>query len=254
MILAFDIGNTNTVIGGFDGDELSFVATVATNLQKTSDEYASTLRGILSLHQIELEKIEGAIISSVVPPLNATMKKALRVALNIEALLVGPGVKTGLNIHCDVPSSVGSDLICASAAASKIYGFPVLVIDMGTSTNIMAVDKKGTFIGVSIAPGVNVSLKALTENTAQLPQISLEAPRSVIGKNTADSMRSGVIFGTACMLDGMIDRFNSELGGSIKVISTGEFAESIVPHCQREITLDPYLTLKGLNLIYKKNN
>lgn len=253
MLLAIDIGNTNIALGGFCKDELLFVARIATDTIKTPDEYASKIRSILTMHITDFQSIDGAIISSVVPPLNSVIKKAVKFAFHVDALSVGPGIKTGINIHCDNPASVGADLICACVAAHHIYGSPSLVVDMGTATKMMVVDKNGTFIGVSIIPGVNIALKALSSGTAQLPQISLEAPKSVIGKNTVDCMRSGVVFGNASMIDGMIDRFNKEMGEPLKVYATGGLASSIIGHCNHEITLDKDLVLKGLNIIYNKN-
>jgi type III pantothenate kinase len=253
MILTIDIGNTNIVIGGFSGDKLSFVARIATDASKTEDEYATKIRSVLTLHEVDRDGIEGAILSSVVPPLNTVMKKAIATAYGVTPIMVGPGVKTGINIHCDNPASVGADLICACVAAHYIYGSPSLVVDMGTATKIMAMDKSGTFIGASIIPGVNIALKALASQTAQLPQISLEAPKSVIGKNTVDCMKSGIVFGNACIIDGMIDRFNEEIGEELRVIATGGLAQTIINHCRHEITSDPDLVLKGLYIIYNKN-
>lgn len=253
LILAIDIGNTNIVIGGFVNDDLQFVVRIATNPSKTEDEYATKILNILSVYNVKREDISGAIISSVVPPLTSTMKKAIRFAYGVEALLVGPGIKTGINIHCDNPASVGADLICACVAAHNLYKSPSLVIDMGTATKIMVLDKHGAFIGVSIIPGVNIALKALSQGTAQLPQISLEAPKSVIGKNTADCMRSGVVFGNASMLDGMIDRFIDEMGETLPVYATGGLARTIIPHCKHDITIDENMVLKGLNILYNKN-
>ncbi len=253
MILTIDIGNTNIVIGGFLGDTLEFVARIATNPSKTEDEYATKIRSVLKLHGASEQKIEGAIISSVVPPLNSIMKQALALAFGVSAIMVGPGIKTGIRIHCDNPASVGADLISACVAAHQFYGSPSLVIDMGTATKMMLMDSSGTFIGASIIPGVNIGLKALASGTAQLPQISLEAPKSVIGKNTIDCMRSGVVFGNASLIDGMIDRYNEEFGETLPVIATGGLAPAILPHCKHEILLDSDLILKGLNLLYQKN-
>lgn len=253
MILVIDIGNTNIVLGGFSDDKLTFVARIATNANKTEDEYATKIKSILSLHEVDKTEVKGSIISSVVPPLNSVMTRAIRIAYGVEAIMVGPGIKTGINIVCDNPSTVGADLICACVASHHIYGSPSLVVDMGTATKMMVVDRNGAFIGVSIIPGVNIGLRALASGTAQLPQISLEAPKSVIGKNTADCMRSGVVFGNACMIDGMIDRFNEEMGENLKVIATGGLASTIVRHCKHEITLDDELLLKGLNILYNKN-
>ncbi len=253
MILAIDIGNTNIVLGGFAEDALQFVARIATDASKTEDEYAAKILSILQLHKVTETKIEGAVISSVVPPLNIVMKKALKIAYGVEALMVGPGIKTGINMQCDNPASVGADLICACVAAHNLYGSPSLIIDMGTATKMLLMNESGAFVGATIAPGVKIALAALSGGTAQLPQISLEAPKSVIGKNTIDCMRSGVVFGNACMIDGMIDRFNEEMGMELKVYATGGQAETIVRHCKHDITVDKDLVLEGLYLIYKKN-
>lgn len=254
MLLAIDIGNTNIVIGGFKDDNLTFVARLETSPTKTEDEYAAKILNILSMHNINKSEITGAIISSVVPPLNSVMKKAVKYAYGVDAVMVGPGIKTGINIHCDNPSSVGADLICACVAAHHIYGSPSLIIDMGTATKMMLMDNSGCFIGVSIIPGVGMGLKSLASDTAQLPQIGLEAPRSVIGKNTVDCMKSGVVFGNASLIDGMIDRFNDEMGIQLKVYATGGLASTIISHCKHEITIDEDMVLKGLNILYKKNN
>lgn len=253
MLLAIDIGNTNIVLGGFEGDKLTFVARIATNATKTEDEYATKIRSILVLHKVETASVKGAIISSVVPPLNSVMKQAIRIVYGIEPIMVGPGIKTGINILCDNPSTVGADLICACVAANQIYGSPALIVDMGTATKMMVIDKNGAFIGVSIIPGVGIALKALASNTAQLPQISLEAPESVIGKNTVDCMRSGVVYGNACLIDGMIERINEEMGEELQVIATGGLASTIVCHCKHKIIQDEDLVLKGLNVLYNKN-
>ncbi len=254
MVLAIDIGNTNIVIGGFEGDKLTFVARIATNATKTEDEYASKIKSVLAIHDVNKSTVTGAIIASVVPPLNPIMKKAIKFIYDVEPIMVGPGIKTGINIHCDAPSSVGADLICACVAAHHIYGSPSLIIDMGTATKMMLMDKSGAFIGASISPGVNIGLKALASGTAQLPQISLEPTASVIGKNTVDCMRSGVVFGNAAMIDGMIDRYNEEMNEELPVYATGGLSQSIVPHCKHNITIDPNMVLKGLNILYKKNS
>lgn len=253
MILAIDIGNTNITIGGFDEDSLDFVARISTDSAKTSDEYASLIVNTLSLYDINKDEIEGAIISSVVPPLNSVIKNALRFVYGVEPILVGPGIKTGINIHCDNPVSVGSDLICACVAAHHIYGSPSLIVDMGTATKIMVMNGNGAFIGAAIVPGVNMGLKALSEKTSQLPQVGLDEPKSVIGKNTVDCMRSGVVFGNASMVDGMIDRFSEAIGEELPVYATGGLASAIIRHCKHNITLDENMVLKGLNILYKKN-
>ncbi len=254
MILAIDIGNTNITLGGFVGDKPTFVARISTNAAQTSDEYATKILHTLALHRVEKATVQGAIISSVVPPLNSVMKNAIRLIYDVEPLLVGPGIKTGLKIRCDNPASVGSDLICASVAAHVLYGAPALIVDMGTATKMMVLDDTGAFVGVSIIPGVLMGLRALSDGTAQLPQVSLETPPCVIGKNTVDCMRAGVVYGNAGLIDAMIDRINDEIGMSLPVIATGGLSSTIIPLCRRDIRMDDTLVLKGLNILYHKNN
>lgn len=253
MILAIDIGNTNIVIGKYRGESLSYVARMMTDAHKSESEYAVNIKSILSLDKDNDEAIEGAIISSVVPPLTKTIQNAINMLYGVEALVVGPGVKTGINLQVDNPAQVGADLICACVGAYNKYPSPVLIIDMGTASKIMVVDSNGTFMGVSIAPGVELSLKALSGGTAQLPQISLEAPSRVIAKNTVECMKSGVIFGNASMIDGMIARIEKELGFSLTLVATGGYSPAVIPHCKNTITLDDNLLLDGLYIIYNKN-
>ena len=253
MILTIDVGNTNIVLGGFVGDELTFISRISTNARKTDAEYATKIRSILALYEVDKTQVSGAIISSVVPPLTRTIKNAVKMVYDVDALVVGPGIKTGINLLADNPVEVGADLICACVAAYNLYTPPVLIIDMGTATKIMLVDDKACFSGVTIIPGVELSLKALAGGTAQLPQISLEAPEKVMGRNTEDCMRSGVIFGNASMIDGMIDRIEEEIGYSADLVATGGLSSAIIPHCKHEIKLDDDLILKGLLIIYNKN-
>lgn len=253
MILTIDIGNTNIVLGGFVDDELIFVSRVSTNARKTDAEYATKIKDILALNGIVETEVTGAIISSVVPPLTLTVKNAIKMVYNVDALLVGPGIKTGINLLADNPTEVGADLICACVAAYNLYTPPVLVTDMGTATKMLIVDENACFSGVSIIPGVELSLKALAGGTAQLPQISLSAPDRVMGRNTEACMRSGIIFGNASMIDGMIDRIENELGYKATLIATGGLSNAIIPYCNHDITIDKDLILKGLNIIYKKN-
>lgn len=254
MILAIDVGNSNIAFGGFSDNEPHFVAKISTDTLKTDDEYAYILINMLSLYGIDRKAINGAIISSVVPQLNGVIKKAVNSVCGCDPMLVGPGVKTGLNIHCDTPSSVGSDLICACVAARQIYGSPAMIVDMGTATKIIVVDRNGSFIGVSIVPGAIMGLNALAEGTAQLPKVSLEAPQKVVAKNTVDCIKSGVVFGHASMIDGMIERIYEEIGEKMTVYGTGGLASVIVPHCKHDIVIDEDIVLKGLYIIYTKNN
>ena len=253
MILALDIGNTNIILGGFDKDELKFVSHLSTDSTRTSDEYSILISDVLKLYEISKSHITGVIIASVVPPLNPVIKISAQFLFGIEPIFVGPGIKSGIGIRCDAPSSVGADLICASVAAHFIYGSPSLVIDIGTATKMTVVDKNGTFIGTSIIPGVLMGLNALSEETAQLPKISLELPAKVIAKNTADCMRSGVLYGSASMIDGMIDRINEEFGEDLPVYATGGMANTVIPLSRHSITVDDNLVLKGLNILYRKN-
>ena len=253
MVLTVDIGNSNIALGGFDGDNAVFTAHIATNTLETEDEYACKLLSVLSLYGIDKNKIDGSVISSVVPQLNVTVKNALRFLLNIEPLVVGPGVKTGISIRCDSPSSVGADLICASVAAHYIYERPALIVDLGTATKMTVVDGSGAFIGTSIMTGIAMGLDALSNGTAQLPKVSLEAPERIIAKNTVDCIKSGAIYGHASMIDGMIGRIKEEFGSDLSVIITGGYAKAVLPYCKQKLTLDELLILKGLNLIYKRN-
>lgn len=254
MVLTVDIGNTNITLGAFDGDNLCFVARLATVSTKTSDEYAVLLQNVLSVRNVDKAQITGSVISSVVPPLTAAMNMAVESIYGIKPLNVGPGIKTGINIHCDTPSSVGADLICGCVAAHHLYGSPSLIVDMGTATKMMVVNSKGAFIGVSIIPGVRMGMQALAMGTAQLPQVSLEAPSAVVGKNTVDCVKSGIIYGNAALVDGMIDRIYEEVGEHLPVYATGGLSSIIIPHCKHQITLDEHLVLKGLNILYKKNS
>ena len=253
MILAFDIGNTVITIGGFSGENPDFVARLATDPSLTPDEYALRLRGVLQLRGVEPETVTGAILGSVVPPLSAVLRAAVALACGVTPLQVGPGVKTGLPIRCDDPASVGADLISAAAAVQQQFGGPAIIADLGTATNLILLDKTGAFAGGAIVPGAALALEALAAGTAQLPRVALETPRSAIGKNTVDCMRSGAVFGHAALLDGMIARFRSEIGGETPVYATGALADAILPHCATPVTHIPDLVLRGLYRIYRKN-
>ena len=253
MILTIDIGNTNIMLGGFEADELRFVSRISTDPLRTEDEYAIRILESLALYEIDKRDITGAIVASVVPQLNSVIKKAVKFIFKNEPLFVGPGIKSGIGIQCDIPSSVGADIIAASVAAHYVYGSPCLIIDIGTATKMTVVNRKGAFIGTSIIPGVMMGLNALADGTAQLPKISLQVPDTVIAKNTADCMRSGVLFGNASLIDGMIDRINEEFGEELKVYATGGMAPLITPLCKHDISVDDHLVLKGLNILYSKN-
>lgn len=253
MLLAIDMGNTNIVIGCIDGEKIYFVERISTSTFKTELEYLVDLKTIMELHDVSAFDITGAIISSVVPQLTLVIKAAIEKLIKITPLIVGPGVKSGINILIDNPSQLGSDLVVDSVAALNEYGAPLTIIDMGTATTICVVDKNKNYIGGQILPGVKVSLDSLVNRTSQLPRISLEAPKRIIGKNTIDSMKSGIIIGQAACIDGMIERIWDELGYQTTVVATGGLAGSIVPYCKTNIICDNELILKGLNIIYHKN-
>lgn len=254
MILAIDIGNSNTIIGGIDKERTYFVERITTTIGKTNLEYAITLKSILEIYQIDTSRIEGAIVSSVVPPLNRTMITAVKKITGITARLVGSGMKTGLNILMDNPKAVGSDMIVNSIASIAEHEPPIIIIDMGTATSMSVIDKNGCYIGGAILPGLKVSLDNMSSSTAQLPRISLDTPRKVIGKNTVDCMRSGVLYGNASMIDGMLTRIEQELGQKATAIATGGIAKAVLPLCSHPIIYDETLLLKGLRLLYEKNS
>ena len=249
MILAVDIGNTNIVIGCMEQEKIYFVERVSTDTSKTELEYVVEFKTLLELYRIGLGEITGCIIASVVPPLNNVVKTAMEKLFRLTPLLVGPGVKTGLNILMDNPA----DLIVNAVAGLQYYGAPIIMIDMGTATTISVVDEKKNYIGGMILPGVKVSLDSLVNRTSQLPRISLEPPKKVIGKNTIDCMKSGIIMGQAACIDGMTQRIQEELGYQATVVATGGLAGSIIPYCRQNVIHDDELTLKGLNIIYHKN-
>ncbi len=236
-----------------DGDRLVMSERISTDHKKTATEYAVLLHTIFEIRGIDPTAVSGAIISSVVPPLTFVLKNAVKMAVGVTPMVVGPGVKNGLRIRIDDPRQLGADMVVGAVGAIRIYGAPLILIDMGTATTISSIDSSGDFRGGVIIPGVNVSLEALVSGTSQLPRISLSAPGSAIGTNTVHSMQSGIVYGQASMLDGMIDRFREEMEGDPKVIATGGLARVIVPYCRHEITLDNELMIKGLKIIYDRN-
>lgn len=253
MILAIDMGNSNIVIGCIDDTTTYFVERLSTDKSKTALEYAIGFKTVLELYSIDSSQIEGAIISSVVPPLTNVIKNAVEKIIGKTPLIVGPGIKTGLNLHMDNPRQVGSDLIVDAVAGIEEYGAPLIIIDMGTATTMSVVDKDKNYVGGVILTGLRLSMEALSSKASQLFNVSLEAPKQVIGKNTVDCMKSGIVIGNAACIDGMIDRMEEELGYEAKVISTGGLAHVVVPLCKHEIIIDDTLLLKGLMVIYNKN-
>lgn len=253
MILAIDIGNTNIVVGGIDKNKTYFVERLSTVRTKTELEYAVDLKTVLDIYHINLNDIEGCIISSVVPQITTAAKLAAEKILKKEVMILGPGVKTGLNIMLDNPSEMGADRVADAVAALAEYPVPLVIVDMGTATTVSVVDEKKRYIGGMIMPGVRVSLDALTSRASQLSGISIDEPKRMIGRNTIDCMKSGIINGNAAAVDGIVDRIEKELGQKVTVIATGGMSKKIIPHCKREILIDPDLLLKGLLIIYEKN-
>lgn len=253
MILAIDIGNTNIVIGCIDQQKTYFVERLRTDASKTALEYALDLKNVLELYGITKADLEGSIVASVVPPVSTTIFQAMEKVTGKKPLMVGPGVRTGLNIKVDNPGSVGADLIVAAVAAVRDYPAPLIIIDMGTATTMTVVDGNGNYIGGVIIPGLQVALDSLVNRAAQLTKISLDTPKRVIGKNTLECMQSGSLHGTAAMIDGMIGRMEEELGCPATVVATGGLARFVIPLCQRPILFDDDLLLKGLWIIYQKN-
>ena len=254
MLLAIDIGNSNVVIGCLDeNNHTTALFRMVTDLKKTEDEYASGMKTILEYSGVDCTAFEGAIICSVVPPLTEIFSIAAEKIIGCKPLVVGAGIKTGLNIMIENPASLGSDIVAASVAAMTEFPLPVIVIDMGTATTVTVVDKGNRYIGGAIIPGVALSMNALSSGTSLLQKVPIEAPKKCICTTTTESMQSGAVFGNAAMLDGMIDRFEQELGCKASVVATGGIAAKIIPNCSHEIVYDENLLLRGLGVIYKKN-
>ena len=253
MLLAIDVGNTHIVLGCMEQNSIRFTARLATNRARTEDEYAMLFANLFSLRGVKAARMDGAIISSVVPELKPVLARAVQMLCGITPLLVGAGVKSGLDIKIDNPAQLGSDLVVGAVGAVVRYAKPLLVFDFGTATTLSVIDGKGRYRGGMIMPGLRLAVEALSNQTAQLPHVDLSAPAHVIGTNTVDCMNAGAIYGTAAMLDGMLDRVEEELGCSATVVATGGMAQFIVPLCRREIRLEKDLLLKGLSIIYQKN-
>ena len=255
MVLTVDVGNTNIVLSAYKDDKVVFTSRIATEASKMEDQYAIDIKNIISLYNCNSETFEGAIISSVVPSIVPALKSAIKKIAKVNAFVVGPGIKTGLNIKLGDPSELGADLVCGAIGALEKYSSPCIIIDMGTATTISAIDKDGVFLGGSICPGVMLSLEVLASKTANLPHINLDAASDiVIGANTKDSITSGIVLGAASMLDGMIDKYRKILGNDTVAVVTGGLAGGIVKHCTAEnIVVDADVVSDGLYAIYKKN-
>lgn len=255
MLLAIDVGNSNTSVGLFDRDkQLRFLASLDTDSRKTADQISIDLMNLFALYHFRFEDVTGAILCSVVPPLNFMMEKALSRLLGKPPMVVGPGVRTGLNIRLAVQSQVGADIVADAVAALEKFEPPIVTIDMGTATTIGVISEGRNYEGGLLLPGVNVSLDALSRRAAQLPDISLQHPKTLIGKNTEDCMRSGIVYGTASMLDGLLDRIRETFPGrELTAVATGGNAPVILRYCRNRIIYDKYLLMEGLWAIYQRN-
>ena len=253
MILAIDIGNTNIVMGGFDGNRIVFMERISSNQKTTDLEYAVTVKTALEMNDITIDSITGVVMSSVVPSITNTFRRAVEKLTDAKTIIVGPGVKTGLKILIDDPGQLGSDLVVDAVAGIEEYPVPQIIIDMGTATTFSVIGKDKSYLGGVITTGMAVSADALFSRTSQLPRISFDKPKRVIGKNTVDCMKSGIMYSTASGIDGMIERLEEELGEKCTVIATGGLASIVMPLCKRKIILDEDLMLKGLAIIYKRN-
>lgn len=253
MIFVADIGNTSINLGAYEGGKLVFSSKLYTVRQKSSDEYAVALLDVFSLYKVSAEAFSGSIVSSVVPEITESFISAIKTATGTEPLCVGEKYNGNLRVHILPVSYLGADLIAASVGAIKKYPLPCLVADLGTATKILVIDEDACFRGCTISPGVKISLDALAEKTSLLPSISLEKPERAIGENTVECMQSGIVFGTAAMLDGLISRIKTELKSeSVTVVATGGYSKGIIPCCETEIIYDENLLLDGLNAIYSE--
>ena len=253
MVLAVDIGNSNVVIGCFEGDDIRLLERMSTNRNSTALEYAVLIKTVLELNGLEKVVFEGGIISCVVAAVTIIVNAAIEKLTGTPPLVVGPGLKTGLKIMIDNPAQLGSDRVADAVAAVSEYPCPLITIDMGTATTISVIDKNQNFIGGVIMPGLRISAESLSSRTSQLPQISLDPPKKAIGRNTIDCMRSGIVLGCAATIDGIVEKIEQELGYPCTVVSTGGHANIVIPYCKRQIIVDEKLLLKGLMILYRKN-
>ena len=253
MILAIDVGNTNIVLGCIEDGNILNIVRLHTDAKQTGAEYAIKLKQVFDLYGVDVSRLTGAIYSSVVPPVNRAMLSAVKAVTGLECMVVGPGIKTGLNLRIDDPGTLAGDLLVGGVAAMSCYGAPAIVMDLGTATTITVVDRDGAFRGGAILPGVKLGMAALAAGTSLLPDISITPPKKVIGSNTVDCMRSGAVYATAAAIDGMIDRMEAELGYPCTHIATGGLAKAIVACCRHAIVCDDDLLLKGLWVLWQKN-
>ncbi|HEX2053831.1 MAG TPA: type III pantothenate kinase [Actinomycetota bacterium] len=254
MLLAVDVGNTQTHIGVFDGEDIVAQWRTHTDRTRTADELALTFRQFLSLHQLSFDpQITGVVVSSVVPPLTAAIREMVERYFSFTPIVVEPGTRTGMPIHIENPGELGADRICNAVAGYALTGGPLIVLDFGTATTFDVISQRGEYLGGAIAPGVQVSADALAQAAARLPRVELVAPRSVIGKSTIECVRAGILLGSAAMVDGMVDRIRAEMKGEPQVVATGGLAPLVLEHCTTKARFEPTLTLTGLRILYERN-
>lgn len=253
MVLAIDIGNTNIVLGCFDNRKILFRERLSTKHTATDLEYAVNVKTALEMNRLDPKQITGAIISSVVPSVTNTMTRAIEKYCGIKPLVVGPGIKTGLSIRIDNPAQLGSDLVVDAVAGIQDYPAPMIIIDMGTATTFSVIDKDRNYLGGLITTGMSVSADALVSRTSQLPRISFDKPKRVIGTNTIDCIKSGIMYANAAAIDGIVSRIEEELGQSCTIVATGGLSSLVAPLCKTKVLTDDDLLLKGLMYLYEKN-
>ena len=252
MLLVIDVGNTNTVLGVFEGKDLKAQWRLSTNRRQTADEYGILIRNLFALDSIQPEQITGVMIASVVPPLNLVLEELSGKYFHLKAVFLGPGMRTGMAIHYDNPQEVGADRIADSVAAYEKYGGPCIVVDFGTAITFDAISEKGEYLGGVIAPGLGIASEALFQHAARLPRVEVREPQRVIGTNTVASMQSGLFYGAVSMVDGILDRLCATLGPRTKVVATGGQAALVAGASKYKPPVDPSLTLEGLRIIYER--
>ncbi|GAE27995.1 pantothenate kinase [Halalkalibacter wakoensis JCM 9140] len=253
MIMVVDVGNTNIVLGVYKERELQYHWRIATSKQKTEDEWAMSLKSLFAHEALSFKEIEGIIISSVVPPIMYTLEQMCKKYFDIRPMVIGPGIKTGLNIKYDNPKEVGADRIVNAVAAIQLYGSPLIVVDFGTATTYCYINENRQYMGGAISPGISISTEALYTRASKLPRIEIAKPNHVLGTNTVHAMQAGIFYGYVGQVDGIVNRMKAQSKNNPTVIATGGMASLIAPEAESIDVVEPFLTLKGLQMIYEKN-